>query len=331
MGESTEHVAQVAMPRARHPVTGEVLHATDIPSSENHWPKPLRCESCRARVHAVNTQRTEEHAARALHFARNRPSGSGSDPNPHEDNCSYNLDKLISVLVEESGGSLYRAGKGVDGSTGERRTLYRLPWPDAFTQTRNQLEAATTEDRFAEQTTRLLNTAAKIAALLERYMQLGVEPGIEFRAVCHGAEIEWLNFLYTPHRAWLVVKRVREYGPLRHPVAIIFRPTNSHHHGSRLGWVYQDMRAPKGNVPAVERIFTAGSTVLTERIFMRNHRLVRGRWYIGYGMWYLTTHTERHPPRLTLNVDENSVIAPLPEGIDEEVLRSWSVSRPLLS
>ncbi|MBF6211665.1 hypothetical protein IU433_16775 [Nocardia puris] len=85
--------------------------------------------------------------------------------------------------------------------TGALVRVYRLPWPQTFSPVTRTAVAEPTNPEgavFAEQGTKLLNTAAKIAELVSRYQAMDEHPEVEFRATCHGHDVEWTNFLYTP-------------------------------------------------------------------------------------------------------------------------------------
>ena len=113
-----------------------------------------------------------------------------------------------------------------DPDTGTTIAVYRLPWPETFARIpRGTAAEATGPDGavFSEKGTQLLNTAAKIAGLLEQYKDLGEHPEVVFRAVCRGRDVEWINFLYTPQRTRVLANNLRTAEPT-HPVAVIFRP-----------------------------------------------------------------------------------------------------------
>ena len=98
----------------------------------------------------------------------------------------------------------------------------RLPWPQTFQRRdpRSPLDPPEQDvERIAYQRKLrpLLNTAAKIADLLTEYRQSGSDPGVEFEASCQGHTVDWMNFLYTPNRAWVLAQRLRRTGPLDHP------------------------------------------------------------------------------------------------------------------
>ncbi|MEV0360634.1 hypothetical protein AB0H71_31715 [Nocardia sp. NPDC050697] len=330
MAVANKHPSKVAMSRARHPETGRILLASEIAEQVSSWPKPLSCYTigCHARVHAVTeVPRTEKKGGRAAYFARNRACDGGT--NDHTVHCVYNLSQIITVLTRDSGGLLQRGRSTSDPETGEPTPVYRLPWPEAFTRPpRGSTSEATSPEGavFSEEATKLLNTAAKIAELLDRYQQMREHPEVMFRAVCKGQDVEWLYFLYTPQRAWLLARNLRR-AELTHPVAVIFRPGGHDiiERGDR-AWVRAEIATPEDHDDTAERLFVGGATELMKRIFRSSERAISARMYIGYGMWTSVSHSNL-PPRPTLELVDGSLVAELPPSIDREVLRRWSAFR----
>ncbi|WP_157184001.1 hypothetical protein [Nocardia takedensis] len=318
------------MSRARHPETGAILPASQIAEHGQSWPKPLACYTigCGARVHPVaEIARTEKTHGRAAHFARN-PS-SGGRPNDHSTHCVYNLAQIITVLTAESDGQLRRDRPVTHPETGALVPLYRLPWPQTFSPTVRTAVAEPTNPEgavFAEQGMKLLNTAAKIAELLSRYQVMNEHPEVEFRATCHGHDVEWMNFLYTPQRTHTLVRHLRRTVPV-HPVVVIFRPRTYGVVARRdWAWVRADVATPDGE-DQHEVLFVCGARDLVDKAFGRGARALSARMYIGFGMWSMATRDSRQPPRLTLDLIDGSLLAELPPGIDREVLHRWSVFR----
>jgi hypothetical protein len=214
-----EHESTVRMGKARWVGSPpQLVHANDIPTKKESWKdQKFLCEFCSAKVHPVFTPRTETSSGRRPHFARN-PS-SGATANFHARDCQYNIERQIAELVESSEDQLERPTRG--------RPKYRLPWPDTFQRQdpRQPLEAPEHDVEavaYQRKLRQLLNTAAKIADLLTSYRQSGSDPGVEFEATCEKRPVDWMNFLYTPNRAWVLAQRLRKNGPLDHPVAVIF-------------------------------------------------------------------------------------------------------------
>ncbi|MEU2043286.1 hypothetical protein [Nocardia niwae] len=332
MTVADKHPSKVAMSRARHPGTGRILLSTEIGQFGRSWPKPLRCytRGCEARVHPVaEVPRTENSHGRAAYFARN-PSRDGR-PNDHSLHCLYNLGQIITVLVEDSGGQLRRDRSVTDPDTGVTTPVYRLPWPETFTRIhRTPVAEATSPEGavFSEKGTKLLNTAAKIAGLLDQYNELEEHPEVVFRATCKGQDVEWLNFLYTPQRAWVLARRLRKT-ELAHPVAVIFRPRD---HGvvehRDWAWVRAEIATVEGDDGPPEMLFVCGAPVLVEKVFHPSARAISARMYIGYGMWTAVSRDSR-PPRPTLDLVDGSLVAELPTGINRRVLRRWSAFRAI--
>ncbi len=324
-----KHPSKVAMSRARHPVTGRVVLASEIAMSGPSWPRPLCCytRGCGARVHPVaEVARTENTHGRAAHFARN-PSRDGR-PNDHNLQCVYNLAQIITVLAEDSGGQLHRDRPVTDPDTGAIIPVYRLPWPETFTRTARAPAAEATDPQgavFSEKGRKLLNTAAKIAGLLDRYNEMDEHPEVVFRATCKGQDVEWLNFLYTPQRAWVLARYLRT-AELTHPVAVIFRPIDHGVVGQRdWAWVRADIATLDGE-DRQEMLFVCGAKNLIDKMFHSSGRAVSARMYIAYGMWSAVSRDSR-PPRPTLDLVDGSLVAELPAGIDRHVLRRWSAFR----
>ncbi|MFI6309948.1 hypothetical protein ACIBEK_07450 [Nocardia fusca] len=64
---------------------------------------------------------------------------------------------------------------------------------------------------------------ASLAVMVSGLAMVGIDPNIEWIAECRGERVEWLNFLYTPPRTWVLRNRLPQDGTeLTHPVAVIF-------------------------------------------------------------------------------------------------------------
>lgn len=332
MADKSEHESRVAMARARHPATRQALEATQTAKQGHTWPKPLACftESCDARIHFVaEIPRTETKKGRAAYFARNPPKGGIR--NEHSTNCLYNLSQMIEVLKDESDGALAYSGRGRDPQTDELVPLYRLPWPHTFDDTPEKVQGDSWQApgaTFTEKYTKLLNTAAKIAELLERYRANGDHPEIIFQAICRGHNVDWVNFLYTPQRTYVLIRRLRDHGELTHPVAVIFRPLRIKNSKRAEGqWAMAEVSNLDDEDP--ELLFVQGNQRAMDEAFRARAGSVSARMFIGYGMWKTVSYKHEQPKRLTLKLVDDSVIAELPEDIDREIMRRWSTQRPL--
>ncbi|WP_280424526.1 hypothetical protein [Nocardia carnea] len=168
----------------------------------------------------------------------------------------------------------------------------------------------------AEKLTTVLNTAAKIAALIEDYAARGADPNVEWIAECRGRRVEWLNFLYTPLRTWVLSNRLPKDGSeLSHPVAVIFLAQEK---DSRWGKPYRWAIPRIGSRTATFALPPESQRQESGPLFVRGDRglidqafgVGLGHFYIGYGMWTRTALHRSEHPQLTLqleNILSNSV------------------------
>ena len=269
--------------------------ATDIPENKTRWQtEHFRCEFCPAKVYPRFTPRTETSSGRRPHFARN-PS-SDANPNFHANECIYNVERIVDELIEMSEEQLERPKRG--------RPKYRLPWPQTFQRQdpRSPLDPPEQDvERIAYQRKLrpLLNTAAKIADLLTEYRQSGSDPGVEFEASCQGHTVDWMNFLYTPNRAWVLAQRLRRTGPLDHPVAVLFK--NGPIRSAKPDWSFLEDRipVPKGHDVKGEKLFVGGDPRALAAALPADSTAT---FYIGYGVWTLSPPSPPFPGRLSLSM-----------------------------
>ncbi len=52
----------------------------------------------------------------------------------------------------------------------------------------------------------LLNTAAKIADLLQQFHAVRADPMVGFQGRCDGQDVDWMTFFYARHRAFVLVQ-----------------------------------------------------------------------------------------------------------------------------
>lgn len=181
----------------------------------------------------------------------------------------------------------------------------------------------------AEKLTTVLNTAAKIAALLEEYADRGIDPNIEWLAECRGERVEWLNFLYTPPRTWVLRNRLaRDGSELTHPVAVSFLAQEKDiSWGRPYRWAIPRFgsRAATYALPSEsehrksDRLVVRGDRQLIDQAFADG----LGKYYIGYGMWKRITHRRADHPQLTLQLDDVTQVARIPDDIGSVALRRW--------
>ncbi|WP_280489483.1 hypothetical protein [Nocardia carnea] len=273
-------------------------------------------------VHAVYSTPKERSRPCRPHFRRQGKLKDGVG-NPHAQDCPYNVPSQIRVLRDSSAGALVRERC----RSGPPR--YRLVVPEAF-------GPATSPDNdggvqvVAERLTTVLNTAAKIAALIEHYAARGVDPNIEWCAECRGERVEWLSFLYTPQRTWALRRRLLENGSgLTHPVAVLFSPyvveapwrdRIRFWRRSGIGYRAAAYRLP----PETDRRITAelvvaGEYQLLESVFAMGS----GKYYIGYGMWEFDVYARGSVPRLMLHMDHAGQVSPLSADISPAALSRW--------
>lgn len=321
-----EHTATLAMPIARLITTAppEYVRAEDIPTRKGEWSGALRCRYCAAVVHAVDSTPKERSRPCRPHFRRQGKLKGGVD-NPHAQECPFNTPTQIRVLRDSSAGALVRERR----RSGPPR--YRLVVPEAFGPATSPRDGDGVQV-VAERLTTVLNTAAKIAALIEDYAAQGVDPNIEWYAECRGKRVEWLNFLYSPQRTWVLRKRLEMERPgPAHPVAVLFAP-----YTPRVPWPERitfwrrsavGYRAavyplvPESGPRMTGELVVAGERALVESVFAARP----DTFYIGYGMWKLDRQA-----RLALRMDNAGQVAPLSAGISATAWSRWKFRGPML-
>lgn len=323
MGAAQEHRSTVSMPVARRidiepPVR---VRAEDIPTNQQTWSRGvLRCVDCEARVQAVYPPPKERSRPQRPYFRRKPERGNG---NQHARSCVYNIGERIRVIRDSSGEAIVR-DRSVDG-----RPRYRLVVPEAFGPAEAGVSVGGGSQVVVERLTTVLNTAAKIAALLEDYAARGVDPNVEWLAECRGERVEWLNFLYVPQRIWVLRNRLQlDVAELSHPVAVIFLAQQKKTTLGRpflWGIPLVSYRSatyallPEPTQPRSEKLFVAGDHQLLQHAFADG----LGKYYIGYGMWKRVSYREPNPPRLTLEMDNAAQIARIPDDIGSAALSRW--------
>ncbi|MGN2641014.1 hypothetical protein ACTD5D_33570 [Nocardia takedensis] len=319
MGEVREHRSTIAMLRARRIDTDPhtIVEAHNIPTERHEWANAqLRCTDCDAKVHAVYNPPTERRPPIRPYFRR-QPFRDGG--NEHAAQCIYNIDERIRVIRDSSADTLVR-DRSHDG-----RPRYRLVLPEAFAPAVPYESVGGGSRTFAHELTTVLNTAAKIAALIEDYADRGVDPNVEWVAECRGRPIQWLEFLYTPQRIWNLRRRLPPGGTdLPHPVAVIFlaqQPERRHPHRHSPDSYHTAVYAlpPEPGGTSSEKLYIDGERSLIERAFPEG----LGRFYLGYGMWRRSTHPHLPPPRLRLRLDNLTQIAPIHDAIGSVAPTRW--------
>lgn len=313
------------MPIARLMTTDppEYVHAEDIPTRKREWSDGgLRCRYCDAVLHAVYPMSKELSRPCRPHFRRQSTLKGGVD-NPHAQCCPYNVTTQIRVLQDDSAGALVHERR----RSGPPR--YRLVVPEAFGPAASHGNGGGVQV-VAQRVTTVLNTAAKIAALIEDYAAQGVDPNIEWYAECRGKRVEWLSFLYTPQRTWSLRRRLCPDGPgLTHPVAVLFAPyvLDARWQDRLRFWRRSDIgyRAaaywlpPEPDQRMTAELVVTGDHQLMESVFTAGS----DQFYIGYGMWELDVYARGTLPRLTLHMDNAGQVSPLPADIRAAVLSRW--------
>ncbi|MBH0777021.1 hypothetical protein [Nocardia bovistercoris] len=319
MGEVHEHQSTIAMLRARRIDTDphEILRAEDIPTRRHEWTDaPLRCSDCDAVVQPVYSPPKERRPPVRPYFRR-KPYRDGG--NEHEAGCIFNIDERIRVISDSSADTLVR-DRPRDG-----RPQYRLVLPEAFGPSARYESIGGGSRTVADKLTTVLNTATKIAALIEDYADRDVDPNIEWVAECRGERVPWLHFLYTPQRIFNLRSRLRPDGTdLAHPVAVIFlaqksprnkspRPRSDSYRAASYALL------PEPDEPHQERLYVTGKSDLIEHAFADG----LGRFYIAYGMWRRSTHQFLDAPRLRLRVDHLTQVARIPDTIGSVAPTRW--------
>ncbi|SHX11000.1 Uncharacterised protein [Mycobacteroides abscessus subsp. abscessus] len=308
------------MPEARRIDTDppQPVLAKDIPAHRDKWPKgSLRCKYCDALVNSVYPTPREKSKAPAPHFRR---TGLRGGTNQHSKTCEYNVEERIRVIVDESKGALVR-----DRTGRRRRPRYRLVLPESFGES-EKTGGDGAGLTVAVEMTSILNTAAKIAVLLEDYAARSVDIDIDWIVECRGQRIEWLNFLYTPQRIWVLRRRLLSAAALQHPVAVIFRATRAMSR-PRASYTYRSAvyhLVPEPEEELTDLLFVDGRPELVDQAFQAG----LNKFYIGYGMWERVQYSRKpakdsRPPRLTLHLTNTALVAPLSDEIVEVSQARW--------
>lgn len=229
------------------------------------------------------------------------------------------------MIVADSADSLVR-----DRARKGRPPRYRLVLPDAFGPPDPVGGSGHGQQVVAERLTTVLNTAAKIAALLEDYAERDADINVEWSAECGGERVEWQNFLYVPQRIWVLRRRLTAFGPeLTHPVAVVFRASERQSASSGVGAsgscaaVYA--LPPEPGAPETDRLSVVGEQELVDSVFANGTR----KYYIGYGMWHRTALRAGDPVRLCLGIYTTAQIADISDRVGDRPLARWGEWRRL--
>lgn len=270
MVDGGTHVSKVAMPAAR--LQGRRVDAADIDTQRDGWSRPLlHCLHCTTNVIPVASSIKEN--SRKAAFFRLYPN------RPHDPGCAYDVTGRVSELIETSDGLLERRGD-----------RYRLVLPGTLAQAKPTLPhrrtAARDEPTYTRRTSTLLNTAAKVAALVEQFR--GDDPDGDlaewFSATCGGRTIPWAAFFHTPRVAWRLAHRL-QLGLVDHPVAVALRVDTSG--TSRTGdSVYLDQRAPASWADTTAAHPHAHHLVVRSKTAeLLAPYTEQGTWVLALGMW----------------------------------------------
>lgn len=329
-------ISGVKMDKAWNPDTGKLVTAEQIHGQRGSWPR-LYCQfhienGCSARVCAVDPNRTETRRAAAPHFRTNRSSKKFGN-NAHR-GCLFDLDKRIEVLVSESAGLL--TFERVPGRG--RRGVFRVSLPRAFLPAMTSSGRVDPSDRtFTEVPTPLLNTAVRIAELLDDLQTSGASLNRDVVLTCGGLVIDWNNFLYTPNRHWVLGDRLRRELIPAHPIAVIIYPERPR---EPQRWAMSRAGVPEGHHTrhgpdgAVETridhevLFVRGAAPLIRASLADSHGALRREPFIAFGMWTAPEVDPRGVPRAGLHLVDDRQVAPLPANVTPRVLRLWQEGRP---
>ncbi|RMI30038.1 hypothetical protein EBN03_22610 [Nocardia stercoris] len=292
----TEHRSAVSMLEARldydPPV---VVRAEDIDEAHERWPRnELICRYCDIPVVAVPSYRTETQGVHRAHFRRKQK-------HDHRPECLFDVDERVRALQQAADAILVR-GDSADHT------------PEGFAHKETHVDIGAGVRVVAEQLPGLLDSAARIAALVTHYLDHRIDPYTEWRVPGSGDQVEWTDFLYVPQRIQILRRRLEHHGPLlRHPVAVMFRPRTG---GAVLGRAlpsgdqptegyrstYPEPFEPGGPFPP--EIVIEGDYDVVDRAFLPG----LNRHYLGYGMWRLVG-----PARCpTLRLHHEAQIVPMP-------------------
>lgn len=197
-----------AMPLARF--GDREFAAADIDAHSASWPKPLLCWGCEVKV-AVVRSFPKEKGRTAAHFRR-YPGLT------HGPNCVYDVHAQVTQIAEDS-----------DGLLQYRKRVWRLVAPDVLQRPTPELREVGNDrpsPTYARRMTTLLNTAGRVADLIERFRLDGGDLSEAFAAVCDGKVVTWHEFMYQPRVVWRLAHRLDEQ-PVDHPVAVAMRVSRS--------------------------------------------------------------------------------------------------------
>lgn len=206
MGQATgTDRATLSIPMART-ADNALVPAEEIDTHLAGWATPLQCPDCPCQVTAVGRYVTEKGPHRA-HFRRGRNAA-------HEQRCRYNVPQRVEKLLAE-------------GLTQKRQKVYRIVLPETLLRRPPPPAASGNEQHYLEQLTRLVNSAAIVADLLELFEQdkHGSDLAAQFELRCRDQPVEWLNFCYSRRRSTTLARRLRtneqQGTELPHPVAMV--------------------------------------------------------------------------------------------------------------
>lgn len=292
-GDST-----AAMPKARF---GErEFAAADIDEHKDSWPSPLQCHGCTVRVSAVRGYDKGETRVPA-HFRR-------PGPKKHDPGCRYDTHAQGTQIADESSGLLVR-----------ERKEWRLVAEKVLKQPKPRLQDPKTQRpdvTFARQTTELLNTAAKVAHLIEQFRIDGGDISAGFAAVCDGRRISWNEFHYLPRSVWRLVRRLHPAGgPLArpvttsHPVAIAMQVRTAHPSAKSTSFALEQ--------PAPGSWLDPADPGYNLALRSKNQPLLKpyrpGTWVLALGLWQLWERsTARLPLEMCLWVDSPHQLVEIP-------------------
>jgi hypothetical protein len=287
-----EHDATVAMPAAR--ANGQKVLAEDINTSKDTWPPPLTCLYCATPVVAVRSS-TGEHKRQAAHFRLGRNER-------HRAGCDFDVHAQVTELIELGDGLLQR-----------RRDGYRLVLPETLAQPRPRLADRHSSDRaeptYARKARTLLNTAAKVNDLVEKYRLHGGDLHELFHATCGGRRVSWAEFFHLPRAAWRLGDRLKN-GPLEHPVAVALKVRFSG--PSRTGETfYVEQRAPAAwsdtnRGQRYHLVIRSREEALLQPYYQQ------GTWVLALGLWELFEWRGGNRTDICLWVDSPEQIVTIP-------------------
>lgn len=294
-GDSTAQI-----PRARW---GErELVAADIDEHKDSWPKKLTCGGCSMPVLAVRGY--DKEGSRWSACFRRWPGHS------HEQGCQYDLHAQVKQIAEDSDG-LLSGGRAGWRLVSEQVLHQPKPRPGEPRQPRPDLT-------FTRKATQLLNTAAKVSALIERFRVDGIDIAGEFKASCDGKLVSWQEFHYLPREVWRLVRRLHPGGgelpgevSVPHPVAIALhvRTARPRGRGDSLSFALEQ--------PAPGSWLTPDDPGCNVALRSKTAGLLQpyrpGTWVLALGQWKLWSRDVARPPlELCLWVDSPHQLVQIP-------------------